>query len=64
MRIIRQDLIDFISRFKTLVSCFEKKKTKQKTKYVLWFLSSFNINLLAFYHECPSLIGYTTLSIL
>ena len=24
------------------------------------FLSSFSINLLAFYHECCSLIGYTT----
>ena len=24
------------------------------------FLSSFNINVLAFYHECRSLIGYAT----
>ena len=34
---------------------------KQKT-YTL-FLSSFSINLLAFYHECCSLIGYATHSL-
>ena len=33
---------------------FKKKKTCTE------FLSSFSINLLAFYHECHSLIGYAT----
>ena len=32
----------------------------KKTKTCTLFLSNFTINLLAFYHECGSLIGYAT----